>query len=87
MVSWSGCREKAAACITRPAEHVYQRMPPVDPKVRAIIRKGYEEFLAGKTRPIEELFAERAAKSAKPARRDVKLSLTRWVPSLHPAAW
>ena len=31
-----------------------------DPKVRATIRKGYEDFLAGKSRPIEALFAERA---------------------------
>jgi len=40
-----------------------------DPKIRAAIRKGYEEFLAGKSRPIQELFAERAARSAKRARR------------------
>ena len=37
-----------------------------DPKVRAIIRKSHQDFVAGKSRPIEELFAERAAKSAKP---------------------
>ncbi len=36
-----------------------------DPKIRAIIRKGHQEFLAGKTRPIEELFAERALKAAR----------------------
>jgi hypothetical protein len=30
-----------------------------DPKIRAAIRKGHEEFLAGKTRPIQEFFAER----------------------------
>jgi bifunctional DNA-binding transcriptional regulator/antitoxin component of YhaV-PrlF toxin-antitoxin module len=29
-----------------------------DPKVRAAIRKGHEEFLAGKTRPAEQLLAE-----------------------------
>jgi len=40
-----------------------------DPKIRAAIREGYEEFQAGKTRPIEEFFAERAARSAKRARR------------------
>jgi hypothetical protein len=34
-----------------------------DPKIRASIRKGYEEFLAGKSRPIQELFAERAARA------------------------
>ncbi len=39
-----------------------------DPKIRASIRKGYQEFLAGKSRPIQELFAERAARS-KPKRR------------------
>jgi AbrB family looped-hinge helix DNA binding protein len=41
-----------------------------DPKIRATIRKGYQEFLAGKTRPIEEFIAERAARSPKkPVRR------------------
>jgi AbrB family looped-hinge helix DNA binding protein len=30
-----------------------------DPKVRAAIRKSYQEFLAGKSRPIQDLFAER----------------------------
>ena len=29
-----------------------------DPKVRAIIRKGTEDFLAGKSRPARELLAE-----------------------------
>jgi len=40
-----------------------------DPRIRAAIRKGYEEFLAGKTRPIEEFFTERAALARKRARR------------------
>jgi bifunctional DNA-binding transcriptional regulator/antitoxin component of YhaV-PrlF toxin-antitoxin module len=40
-----------------------------DPKIRAAIRKGYKEFLAGKSRPIEEFFAERAASVSKRARR------------------
>jgi AbrB family looped-hinge helix DNA binding protein len=31
-----------------------------DPKIRATIREGYEEFLAGKTRPIQEFLAKRA---------------------------
>jgi len=31
-----------------------------DPKIKAAIRKGYREYLAGKTRPIEEFFAARA---------------------------
>src|ERR1017187_6986826 len=30
-----------------------------DPKIRAAIRKGFQEFLAGKTRPIQEFIAER----------------------------
>ena len=29
-----------------------------DPKVRNIIKKGYEEYLAGKSRPAEELLQE-----------------------------
>ena len=29
-----------------------------DPKVRAIIRKGHQEYLAGKSRPAEELLRE-----------------------------
>jgi AbrB family looped-hinge helix DNA binding protein len=40
-----------------------------DPKIRATIRQGYKEFLAGKTRPIEEFFAERAARKARRTRR------------------
>jgi hypothetical protein len=39
------------------------------PKVRAAIPKGDEEFLAGKTRPIGESFAGRAARDRKRARR------------------
>jgi AbrB family looped-hinge helix DNA binding protein len=40
-----------------------------DPKVRATIRQGYEEFLAGKTRPMAEFLADRNARSAKRPRR------------------
>ena len=40
-----------------------------DPKIRAAIMKGYEEFRADKTRPIEEFFARRAARSRKRPRR------------------
>ena len=40
-----------------------------DPKIRAAIGKSYQEFLAGKSRPIEELFAERAARTTKRGRR------------------
>jgi AbrB family looped-hinge helix DNA binding protein len=40
-----------------------------DPKIRASIKKSYQEFLAGKSRPIQELFAERAARTTKPRRR------------------
>lgn len=36
-----------------------------DPKVRATIRKSYEDFLAGKSRPIEDLFAERTVPGAR----------------------
>jgi AbrB family looped-hinge helix DNA binding protein len=37
-----------------------------DPKIRAAIRQGYEEFLAGKTRPIGEFFADRASRGQEP---------------------
>jgi AbrB family looped-hinge helix DNA binding protein len=40
-----------------------------DPKIRAAIRRGHEEYLAGKTRPIEDFFAQRAASSRKRSRR------------------
>jgi AbrB family looped-hinge helix DNA binding protein len=40
-----------------------------DPKIRAIIREGYQEFLAGKSRPVEELFAERALRARKPSKQ------------------
>ena len=40
-----------------------------DPKVRAAIRKSYEEFLAGKSRPIQELFAERVTRTTRRRRR------------------
>jgi bifunctional DNA-binding transcriptional regulator/antitoxin component of YhaV-PrlF toxin-antitoxin module len=40
-----------------------------DPKIRALIRKGHEEFLAGKTRPIGEFFAERGTTTMKTAGR------------------
>jgi len=40
-----------------------------DPKIRAAIREGYQEFLAGKTRPIEEFFADRAKGRPKRPRR------------------
>ena len=36
-----------------------------DSKVRATIRDGYQEFLAGKTRPIGEFFADRASGGTK----------------------
>ncbi|MGA2741057.1 MAG: AbrB/MazE/SpoVT family DNA-binding domain-containing protein [Bryobacteraceae bacterium] len=40
-----------------------------DSKMRAAMRKGYGEFLAGKTRPIGEFFAERTARARKRAPR------------------
>jgi hypothetical protein len=39
-----------------------------DPKIRAAIRKSHQEFLAGKTRPMEEFLAERASRSKKRSR-------------------
>jgi bifunctional DNA-binding transcriptional regulator/antitoxin component of YhaV-PrlF toxin-antitoxin module len=36
-----------------------------DPKVRATIRKGFQEFSAGKSRPMEEFLAERASRAKK----------------------
>jgi len=38
-----------------------------DPKVRTHIRKSYEEYLAGKSRPAEELLAELQADQRKRA--------------------
>ncbi len=40
-----------------------------DPKIRAAIREGYQEFLAGKTRPIGEFLADRAKRGQKHPRR------------------
>jgi len=40
-----------------------------DPKIRKAIQKSYQEFLAGKSRPIEQLFAERAARAPGRSRR------------------
>jgi antitoxin component of MazEF toxin-antitoxin module len=40
-----------------------------DPKIRAALRKGHQEFLAGKTHPINEFFADRAMPARKRARR------------------
>jgi hypothetical protein len=43
--------------------------PTPDELIRTTIRRGHDEFLAGKTRPIGEFFAERAARARKRARR------------------
>lgn len=40
-----------------------------DARVRAHIKRSRQEFLAGKGRPIEELFAERAARRSKRTHR------------------
>jgi bifunctional DNA-binding transcriptional regulator/antitoxin component of YhaV-PrlF toxin-antitoxin module len=40
-----------------------------DPKIVAALKKGHQEFRAGKTRPIEEFFAKRALRDRKRARR------------------
>lgn len=39
-----------------------------DPKVRAMIKKGRQEYLAGKSRPAEELLAEVTADQRKHAK-------------------
>ena len=43
-----------------------------DPKVREHIRKSHEEFLAGKSRPMEAFLAERAARTKGGLRRRPK---------------
>ncbi len=40
-----------------------------DPKVREHIRKSHHEFLAGKSRPMEEFLAERAARKQERSKR------------------
>ena len=40
-----------------------------DPKIRATIREGYEEFLAGRTGPMAAFLADRKTRSAKRPRR------------------
>ncbi len=41
-----------------------------DPRVRAIIKKGHQEYLTGKSRPAEELLRElQQRRRSKPARR------------------
>jgi AbrB family looped-hinge helix DNA binding protein len=40
-----------------------------DPKIRIALKEGYQEFLAGKTRPIEEFLAELAAPKSPRGRR------------------
>jgi PHD/YefM family antitoxin component YafN of YafNO toxin-antitoxin module len=40
-----------------------------DPEVREHIRKSHQEFLAGRSRPMEEFLAERAAHKPGPPRR------------------
>ena len=52
-----------------PPDELQDRLEIRDPKIRGAIRKGFEEFLAGKTRPIQEFLAERESRAGKPARR------------------
>jgi AbrB family looped-hinge helix DNA binding protein len=40
-----------------------------NPRIQAAIRKSYEQFKAGESRPIEDLFAERTARKTKLTRR------------------
>ena len=49
-------------------DELQDRSEAGDPKIRSAIREGHEEFLAGKTRPIQAFLAQRAARSRKPAR-------------------
>jgi hypothetical protein len=49
-------------------DEIEDEREPHDPKVRRIIRKGYQKFLDGKGRPIEELFVKRSAHPSKPSR-------------------
>jgi len=51
------------------ADELQDEQETRDPKIRAAIQQGYQEFLAGKTRPIEEFFAARDARNAKRPRR------------------
>jgi bifunctional DNA-binding transcriptional regulator/antitoxin component of YhaV-PrlF toxin-antitoxin module len=53
----------------RSADELQDEQEIRDPKVQATIKHGYDEFLAGKTRPIAEFFAERNEASAKRVRR------------------
>jgi AbrB family looped-hinge helix DNA binding protein len=41
-----------------------------NPRIRAAIRQGYQDFVAGKSRPIEELFAKRGVAARRPMRRN-----------------
>ena len=40
-----------------------------DPKIRDHIRKSHEEFLAGKSRPMDEFLSERASRKREPVSR------------------
>jgi len=40
-----------------------------DPKIRAAIRKSNQQFLAGKSRPVRDLFAERATRTKRRRRK------------------
>jgi AbrB family looped-hinge helix DNA binding protein len=52
------------------ADEIQDQREIRDPKIRGILQEGYREFLAGKTRPIQEFFAERAGhKPPRPSRR------------------
>jgi AbrB family looped-hinge helix DNA binding protein len=51
------------------ADEIEDARELADPKIRAIIKEGYQDFLAGKSRPVEELFAERAFRTNKRRKR------------------
>jgi AbrB family looped-hinge helix DNA binding protein len=53
----------------RSPDEVQDEREVADPKIRATIRQGYEEFLAGRTRSIKEVLAERDVRNTKRTRR------------------
>ncbi len=53
----------------RSAEEIEDEREVMDPKVQAVIREGYVEFVAGKARPIEELLSSRESRSQRAPRK------------------
>jgi AbrB family looped-hinge helix DNA binding protein len=62
--------DRAITIVPKPSSDELQDEREIrDPKIRAIIREGYQEFLTGNSRPIEEFLGERGARSPKRTRR------------------